>query len=118
MRPVVLRHPVLRRSLGEVPLLPLPALPPDLQDLQEAEVLEVITWRFHGCVVANESSGEEGGGGVGGLLSTTVALASLPAMLCFYTTFTPGSTRGAVVKQEGCFTFGFVGQVQGLNKRT
>lgn len=61
VRPVVLRHPVLRRHPGEVPLLPLPALPSDLQDLQAAEGLQVITLRFHGRIVAEESGGGEEG---------------------------------------------------------
>lgn len=69
MRPVVLRHPVLRRHLGEVPLLPFPALPPDLQDLQAAEEeLQVITSRFDGRIVA-----EEGGGGEEGNASSAQA---------------------------------------------
>lgn len=48
VRPVVLRHPVLRRRLEAVPLLAVPALPAHLQEpaAAAAEELKVITTHF------------------------------------------------------------------------
>lgn len=73
VRPVVLRHPVLRGPPGEVSLLALLALPADVQDVEEAEVHKVITLR---CWLLPKRGGadredEER------LLSTSVALFSL-----------------------------------------